>query len=166
MRFLASLFAIGVLTACGMKSSPEAGALDTFVAAGFDDVTVYSLDPIQIWSRNLPITEPDAKPAEPIIVPNFNGYPIRKQVTVDDAITGQKLASVTAKDMRSQLSSSKCFEPRHGLRVRKGTTYFDLVICYTCNNVEVYSPTHAGGTVAIASASESLLNEVLTTVKP
>jgi hypothetical protein len=160
------LLACFILSGCRQVASPQADDLDAFVAAGFDDVTVYAIDSsrpdapadMEVGDYQKWISEVDAT--------HFHRFPIRKQVVVTDQPGGRKLASASSAGMRQWAPGAKCFEPHHGLRVRKGSAYFDLVICYSCDHVEVWSASDRGKIVTTSDKSQSALDAVLKRAKP
>ena len=58
---------------------------------------------------------------------------------VNDAATRQKIATTLERDVRAGGLGALCFLPRHGIRLIVGRTIQDLVICYQCGQVEVYT---------------------------
>lgn len=158
MRIMVAIFlACSILTGCGQTAGPQADALDAFLSAGFDDVTVYAIEPLSPSVR--PASSTDARA-------RFHQYPILKQVLVTDADKGRKLASEVSAAMRERAEPAKCFDPHHALRVRKGDTYFDLAICYSCNQVEIWGASYAGEIVTTSGKSQPALDAVLKRGKP
>jgi hypothetical protein len=152
-----TLLACGFLTGCGQTAGPQADDLDAFLAAGFDDVTVYAIEPLS------PSASP---PSSTSGSAHFHQYPIRKQVLITDPDEGRKLASEVSVAMRERAEPAKCFDPHHALRVRKGDIYFDLVICYGCNQVELWGASYAGKIVSSSDRSQAALDAALKRGKP
>jgi hypothetical protein len=84
MKFMvAAILACCLLTGCGQTAGPQADELDAFLAAGFDDVTIYAIEPLS------PGVRPTSNTSDST---HFHKYPIRKQVMVSDRDEGRKVA--------------------------------------------------------------------------
>ncbi|QIF02590.1 hypothetical protein G5S37_14000 [Roseimicrobium sp. ORNL1] len=154
------------LSGCRHVASPQADDLDAFIAAGFDDVTVYAIDSSRpIHPASMEVGD-YAQWISQVDSTHFHRFPIRKQIVVTDQAAGRNLASAASAGMRQWAAGAKCFEPHHGLRVRKGDTCFDLVICYSCDHVEVWSASDRGKIVTTSDKSQSALDAVLKRAKP
>jgi hypothetical protein len=82
----------------------------------------------------------------------------------DPALRGEVIAAVN-RDIRSPHSpQSKCFWPRHVLRIVKDGRAVDVVICFECHGYEVHQDgaPSVGPTPPIGESSKSLLNKILT----
>ncbi|MCZ7648892.1 MAG: hypothetical protein M5U26_27155 [Planctomycetota bacterium] len=87
---------------------------------------LYSLDPAA--SRG------EEKPKDA-----FHGYAVLGQTEVKDADARAKLVEAFKKGVKeNQGEVAMCFEPRHGIRVKKGETTVDFVICFECLQVHCY----------------------------
>ena len=166
MRFLLTLVVAFLLTGCGKVSSPVADELDAFLAAGFDAVTVYAIDSSRAPRPDDRSDEAYWESGSEVNATHFHAFPIRKQVEVTDAGMGKRLAEATARDMRSRATSYKCFEPHHGLRVRRGTAFFDLVICHTCGNLEAWSDIRRGTMHETSDGASGILEQALKANQP
>lgn len=94
MRFMVAVFlASCFLSGCRHAASPQADELDAFMAARFDDVTVYAIDssrPIHPASMEVGDYAQWISQVDSI---HFHRFPIRKQVVVTAQTEGRKLAS-------------------------------------------------------------------------
>lgn len=163
---VAFLLACCFLTGCCQVASTQADELDALVAGGFDDMTVYAVDSSRpIHPASMEVAEYQKWISE-VDSTHFHRFPVRKQAIVTDQAEGRKLASAVSAGMRQWAAGAKCFEPHHGLRVRKGSTHFDLVICYSCDHLEVWSASDRGKLVTTSDKSQSALDAVLKRAKP
>lgn len=91
-------------------------------------------------------------------------YPVLGKIEIGDPDLRRKVISAIKADIRSGANGSKCFWPRHVLRVVKGGKTIDLVICFECHNFELHKngEPHRGNTPPIGESSKTLLNEILT----
>jgi hypothetical protein len=85
----------------------------------------------------------------------LHGYPIRKTVPIP---TGEvaRVAEAVASGL-GRGPAANCFEPHHALRVTSGSQTFELVICFSCNEVEVYRDGAKERWVAIDYSAEEVL---------
>jgi hypothetical protein len=68
----------------------------------------------------------------------FNGYLILGQALIDHASERRALVD----SLRHGLTDSSrmvelCFDPRHGLRIRKGSQNLDVIICFQCHQIQL-----------------------------
>lgn len=94
---------------------------------------VLSLDPILIENR---MEEQDPT------IEEFHGYAVRGRVAVADADLQEHLLQ----DLKDGINVCwngmmvRCFMPRHGIRATRGKEVVDLVICFECRRIHIYSP--------------------------
>src|SRR5687768_18379585 len=70
----------------------------------------------------------------------FHGWKVLGKTTVKDAETRKSL--LTALDKGAQDNDgtvARCFDPRHGIRVKDGDKTIDLVICFECYQVKTFT---------------------------
>ncbi|MEJ7732513.1 MAG: hypothetical protein WKG00_25320 [Polyangiaceae bacterium] len=96
---------------------------DAAVLAGADSLVLYKLDPERAQ------TGPDA----------FHGFRILGRTPVSATSRGAVVALVDGMIRDSDGVVAKCFDPRHGISARKGDATVDLVICFECYQMYVYS---------------------------
>ena len=114
----------------------------TAAFASADRVILYSLDP------------------EPHAGSGFHDFRILRY-TVIDVATRQQLAAALQRDVQAGGVGDLCFLPRHGVRLITGRTIYDLVICYQCGHVYIYSSGQPMRSVGIAG-STAYLDGILT----
>lgn len=69
----------------------------------------------------------------------FHGYPVLGQVQVTDPSQKQELLRALEDGIaRSSHSIPACFSPRHGIHAVAGNNSVDLVICFHCQQFEIY----------------------------
>lgn len=136
---------IAVLVATSCERNPTADALQTLADA--DQLELLSIDPdIAIepspdqylqWKRlgSIRIAEP-AKQAE--LIGAFR-----------DSVRNSNGRVMT------------CFEPRHAIRVTKGTHITEFVICFHCKQIWVYADGQRSDSLAITLAKESAFDDML-----
>ena len=76
----------------------------------------------------------------------------------------QHLLATLAAQLQAGGGVKMCFEPHHGVRLITGRTMLDLVICYRCGHVYLYS---TGRPVRLLSISgeRGCLDEILAAAK-
>ena len=94
---------------------------------------------------------------------DFHGYHIRGQHTVTSAVLQERLKSGIEEAIATDPGSgARCFHPVHGLRVSEGTQSVDLVICFGCRRLVVFSgQSQSSSTLGKSGDTEFLLNRVL-----
>jgi|tagenome__1003787_1003787.scaffolds.fasta_scaffold20897739_2 hypothetical protein len=60
------------------------------------------------------------------------------KILVKDMALRDRLLAVLDAGVREPATSSKCFDPRHAIRVRNGGKTFYLTICFHCHHVYVF----------------------------
>jgi hypothetical protein len=95
---------------------------------------------------------------------SFRDYPILAQAEVLDPNLQAELKSSLIKGMNQNVVAAKCFNPRHGLRVSQGLKTVDVVICFECSRLEVYS-TKRVSTLTVSNSAEALFDRVLRSSK-
>ncbi len=121
-----------------------------------EKVVLYSIDPKQTNTSN--------------VKDSFNNYPVLSKVEVVDPNLQSELKSALIEGMNQNAIAAKCFNPRHGLRVSWGLKTIDVVICFECSSLEVYS-TKRVSVVSVSNYAEPLFDRILrsarnTVVKP
>jgi len=94
-----------------------------------DDVILYSLDPERADLL-------DHSPGH--LARLFNGYLILGQALIDDASDRRALVDSLCQGLAdSPREVELCFDPHHGLRIRKGSQNLDVVICFQCHQIQL-----------------------------
>jgi hypothetical protein len=87
------------------------------------------------------------------------------RVEITDPALRREVIAAVKRDIRNPYSpQSKCFKPRHVLRIVKGGRTVDVVICFECHGYEVHrdNAPRVGPTPRIGESSNPLLNKILT----
>ena len=95
----------------------------------------------------------------------WHGTKVLGQTTVkgDDA---KKLTAVVVKSVGEGELGARCFIPRHGVRVTHDGKTYDLVICFECRWVYVYTDKNEKPQIVTTSTSaQELLYQILTDAK-
>ncbi|AMV23710.1 hypothetical protein VT84_04810 [Gemmata sp. SH-PL17] len=95
----------------------------------------------------------------------WHGAKILGQTTVkvDDA---KKITAAMVKSVSEGGQGMRCFIPRHGVRVTHDGKTYDLVICFECQWVKIYTDKDESPQKVRTSASaQELLNQILTDAK-
>jgi len=94
-----------------------------------DDVTLYSLDPER---ADLIDHSPEH------LAKLFSGYLILGQALIDDASERRALVDSLCLGLaNSPRMVELCFDPHHGLRIRKGSQNLNVVICFQCHQIQL-----------------------------
>jgi hypothetical protein len=69
----------------------------------------------------------------------FHKHPILGSVLIVDPKTRIELNSALRSGIHASVGlEAACFDPRHGIRVTRGKTVTDFLICFECEQVEVW----------------------------
>ena len=94
-----------------------------------DEVILYSLDPKR---ADLIDHSPEH------LAKLFNGYLTLGQALIDDASERRALVDSLYRGLAdSPRIVELCFDPHHGLRIRKGSQNLDVVICFQCHQIQL-----------------------------
>ncbi len=118
-----------------------------------DRLTLYSLDPG-------PAFRSDGMPFQG----GFHDFPILGRVDIPANKRVELLAQLyNGLDVPNNFTLAACFNPRHGVRAEKGNRYADLVICFSCSQMQVYTDKRKGEqTTGIMSEPVADFNRRLT----
>ncbi len=117
-----------------------------------DKMLMYSLDPGPNFDTNgLPFKG------------GFHDYPIIGNIEVPEqkrkALLDELYNGLAVPD---NFLSAGCFSPRHGLRARHDKRYVDMVICFSCMSVQVYTEKRTQGiTTGITAEPRKAFNGML-----
>ncbi len=94
---------------------------------------------------------------------DFHGYHIRGEHKVTSAVLQERLKSGIEEAIATDPGfGAKCFNPAHGLRVSDGRQSVDLMICFGCRRLVVFSgQTTSDSTIGGSGDTEFLLNRAL-----
>ena len=79
----------------------------------------------------------EVDPTELKTKPTFHGYLILGQAQVRSAETRTNLLDALYKVM-GKGDPYACFNPRHGIRAVRNKKTVDLVICFECQQIDIY----------------------------
>ncbi len=113
-------------------------------------LTLLSLDPLRV--RRNPLEE---SPEE------FRDYRVLGKMNVDGAECEGLIKAVYQAISASDGSTGGCFEPRHGIRINSAVGDYEMLICFHCRQLIVYTPDGSHEMVRIAD-SPNLFNQTLT----
>ncbi len=93
----------------------------------------------------------------------FDGYPVRRERVVSDPrLKAELRAAINDAIASNNGVAAKCFIPHHGLRVSQGSQTVDLVICFGCRRLAVYSgQTSSSSIIAAKPGTEALFDRAL-----
>jgi hypothetical protein len=135
--------AVVTTNACGHRNVIPAPAASLLERA--DRFELLSLDP----NIQLRVAEED-----------FHGYRVLETVVIADPEIREKLVSDFRKAVaENQGVAAACFNPRHGIRVTRNEKRADFVICFQCDQVQVYGEVRAE--FLITNSAEKLFDSVL-----
>ena len=93
----------------------------------------------------------------------FHGCHVRRErIITDPKLKVELRAAINAAIANNTGNAAKCFNPHHGLRVSQGNQSVDLVICFGCSRLVVYSgQKSSSSTITPSQSTEILLNRLL-----
>ena len=95
---------------------------------------------------------------------DFHGYSVLSKTEIKDQDFQELVKNAFIKSLSGGTESTKCFNPRHGLRISNDKTSIDLVICFECRNFVSYADGQEGGG-EISDSAEILYNQILKDAK-
>ena len=94
-----------------------------------DSLTLYSIDGRDF----VPGTEPKADE-------EFHGYPVLGKIDVKDPKSRREIIAAVKKGIAdSDGMMAKCFWPRHAIRATENGKTIEYVICFECNQLQIYT---------------------------
>jgi hypothetical protein len=72
-------------------------------------------------------------------VRDFRGYKIIAQADIKEKAVRAELVEILIKGTSGTYGVAKCFNPGYGLRLTKGDTTYDFVICFGCGHLHIYT---------------------------
>lgn len=94
----------------------------------------------------------------------FHDFRIVSSAPVENAAVRQHLVGTLQRQLEAGGGVAMCFIPHHGVRLISGRTIYDMVICYQCGHVLIYSTGRAERLLSI-SGDKDYLDEILATAK-
>jgi hypothetical protein len=103
---------------------------------------------------------------DPEVVPKrepgyFKGWRVLGSSVLDDPTARDVLAALERGIAENESWVAACFDPRHGIRARRGADEVDLVICFECAQVYLYSAGQWMGSVPVTGSPEPAFDRVL-----
>ena len=96
----------------------------------------------------------------------WHGAKVLGQTTVKGEAPQKALAVAVKKAVEEGDRGSRCFIPRHGVRATHDGKTYDLLICFECGWVYVYTDTSDKPTVLmISEGPQKALNKILTAAR-
>jgi hypothetical protein len=90
----------------------------------------------------------------------FHGYRVLGQVLVTSALDQQRVADAIRRAVLTPSIQFACFNPRHAVHVTDGHNSYDLLICYECEEMDVFDGENLVAATDIAG-SPNTLNSIL-----
>jgi hypothetical protein len=101
---------------------------------------------------------------EPAGEDRYFGYKVLGKTAIKDDVQIVEIASQIEQAMAGDIDPAKCFIPRHGLRFTSKGKVVDLVICFECQQFQLFQ----GGSEAkflIGPKAEAILDKLLAAAK-
>lgn len=115
-----------------------------------DKIEILSIDPVFKKEKDVDKTKE-----------KFHGYQVIGKIEVKEEVR-KKIISSFLEDMVGKNEMAKCFEPRHAIHAVLGEKTVDLVICFRCQQFNVYvNSSTTSKTYAISKAPEPIFDKVL-----
>jgi hypothetical protein len=68
----------------------------------------------------------------------FHGYPVLRQVELDEEESLTKVVEVLRKGIYGKSNPKRCWVPHHGIRTVAGSKSVDLVMCFVCEVMQYF----------------------------
>lgn len=121
-----------------------------------ESIELYSLD---AYTRDKDLEKFNARE---MTATKFHGQTIygSRRFTDEDHKSRIRKAIIDSAPVIENPFAAACFWPRHGVRFTAGDKHLDLVICFQCVNMQIYSPQREDS-IQVTSAGKSVLNRIL-----
>jgi hypothetical protein len=95
--------------------------------------------------------------------PSFHGYRVLGSTPVTDPGTRQRLndALLASVDEATPSDRKSCFQPRHGVRVSRGGTVTEFLICFQCWSLRVFRDGQPIAAPSTTDSAQATFSEVL-----
>ena len=150
----ALLFGIGCTQATPLPALGASLATDTVeILAAPDAMVIYALHPHRLPGQS--------DPESAILADTFHDFVIIGEAAVPETSVRRRVLELVDEGVSQHNGiSALCFTPRHGVRVQKGESTVDLVICYECFSLKIYGPGGHTGQALTDSAVSNRLTEI------
>jgi hypothetical protein len=81
----------------------------------------------------------DAIPPDVTSDTKFHGYDILGKTDIEDPVEQKSLVEALYQSIAESTGPALCFSPRHAIRAVKGDDIVDLVICFECFQIRVFT---------------------------
>jgi hypothetical protein len=93
---------------------------------------------------------------------HFWGWPVLGSATIEAPdMRAEVLAALEQGIAENEGLVAACFMPRHGIRAARGGAAVDLLVCFECLQVYVYSDGKWVGTVLVMDSPEPVFDRIL-----
>lgn len=92
-------------------------------------------------------------------MPNFHGYPISGQTPIRPVPQRGDLIAALWEGLGKQTKTA-CFAPHYGVRAVRGRKTVDLLICFACEEIEIYDD-RGLRRITVSSSAQRVFNRVL-----
>ena len=87
----------------------------------------------------------------------FRDWRVLGQIRITDAATRKRVATTIADSVaRTDGFGARCFIPHHGLRFTSGKQTYELVICFMCHHLRIYTTGRPARAARISTGAEVL----------
>jgi hypothetical protein len=155
------LSVIGLATPLAGYSATGEDKIPRAVAAALgapDEFVLYSLEPGGL-AAGREETEDDKAGK------TFHGHKVLGKTEVKGAARKKLVKALERGVADHDGSVAACFIPHHGIRVKKDKQTIDLVVCFQCAQVYVYTDGKRGDSFLISTSPREAFNEVLKTAR-
>ena len=94
--------------------------------------------------------------------PQFHRHNILGQASITDPAIRKRLNAALEGGAKQGNDPYLCFNPRHGIRVTRGSDVTDFVICFECHQVEIWINQQRAGGFLTSGSPQAVFDEVLT----
>ena len=119
-----------------------------------ESIELFALD---AYTRD---NDPEHFDKHAISASKFHGQSIYGSHVFSDLASIARIKKAIFDSTQADIHPAACFWPRHGLRFLSGPKRLDLVICFQCHQMEIYTST-GDEAATVMSAGESTLNSLL-----
>jgi hypothetical protein len=126
---------------------------------------LYSLDPSSGHELIDP-DDPDANRQAELIKrkEKFHGFVVLGKTNITNPKVKARLISALYSGIKKDVSYAFCFDPHHGIRVVSGNQKLDLVICFECGKIDVYT-NFQSGQAYVDGSPQAIFDQALTSAK-
>jgi hypothetical protein len=153
LTFLAVAVSVsGVALAAESKKNELPAAVQEIVANA-ESFEILSLDP--------------GRPGRTAAMPKdgFHGWTVLGRTVITDAKQQKALVAALERGVAESDVPARCFDPRHGVRAKRGKVVADLVICFECRHMVAFLDDKESGGALTSVTPKGLLDAALKEAK-